>query len=183
MERLLLLGAPLNTVYISEWRGVNGNYSYSTTAWEHFIFSHAWDEKSEITLMNTDTFKMMELLLDHAADPFVWVLGGEDWFIYFLHDPKGLIYWDCSWGGADGRRPSDPDINLRCLAEVYGPPNKQALLAKLPTHEEYEEEWRRCEVLSIHQARRRQDVPKEFLSDPDLFSWSRCGCSWMSARD
>jgi len=157
VELLLRQKANLNSVMF--W---NSYCSY--TNWECFIYKIRSDKG--IFEPDEDTAKMIQLLLEYGADPYVWILNDSSDFTLWFHAKKGVIFHNANAKDIP-RLPKEPK-SLRNLIEVQLPDNAKAILALLPSNSKYEREWSRSLKVSRRQARKLQGFPSGFEKKSDI---------------
>ena len=95
-------------------------------------------------LFNETTMKMLELLLRHGADPYVW-FGIKTKSLYWFRIRSGIILFYSSTRGR--RQPGNERLiySLRQAIELWGvgAQGQSDSVDHLPSHSQYEEEWKK----------------------------------------
>lgn len=151
VELLLRQKANLNSVIFWD------NYC-SYTNWESFFYDIPFNEG--IFGIDEDIAKMIQLLLEYGADPYVWVVKDGLHVDHWFHAKEGLIFGSLYESRISGQ-PKEP-ISLRNLIEFQPPRNAKAILALLPSNSKYEHEWNRSIIVFRRNARESQGFSSGF---------------------
>ncbi len=114
----------------------------STSSWEVFLQNMA---RRPTPGTDDEVWDVLTLLLQlGSADPYLWMRLEAEPSAWYRDAERSLIL---------GNAVSSPPTNYRAMVEARPiSPKAEALLALLPSHEQYAREWERCRIVSVLEA-------------------------------